>query len=108
MPEYLVEQSVGTASFTSSLDGVERVYAFRKNDRLGLVTTVAVGKHEVLAAWKLEALVSMLVVAGLLGLTGVIGWMLIRDIRRRTAVEGELRVTQQQLLDSNRSSNAWR
>jgi hypothetical protein len=99
--KYLVEQSVGTASFTSSLDGVERVYAFRKNDRLGLVTTVAVGKHEVLAAWKLEALVSLLVVAGLLGLTGVIGWMLIRDIRRRTAVEGELRVTQQQLLDSN-------
>ncbi|MDU9402721.1 sensor domain-containing diguanylate cyclase [Pseudomonas sp. zfem004] len=99
--KYLVEQSVGTASFTSSLDGVERLYAFRKNDRLGLVTTVAVGKHEVLAAWKLEALVSLLVVAGLLGLTGAIGWMLIRDIRRRTAVEGELRVTQQQLLDSN-------
>ena len=99
--KYLVEQSVGTASFTSSLDGVERLYAFRKNDRLGLVTTVAVGKHEVLAAWKLEALVSMLVVAGLLGLTGAIGWMLIRDIRRRTAVEGELRLTQQQLLDSN-------
>lgn len=99
--KYLVEQSVGTASFTSSLDGVERLYAFRKNDRLGLVTTVAVGKHEVLAAWKLEALVSLVVVAGLLGLTGAIGWMLIRDIRRRTAVEGELRVTQQQLLDSN-------
>ncbi len=99
--QYLVDQSVGTASFTSSLDGVERLYAFRKNDRLPLVTTVAVGKHEVLAAWQLEALLSLVVVAGLLGLTGTIGWMLIRDIRRRTAVEAELRVTQQQLLDSN-------
>ncbi len=28
--KYLVEQSVGTASYTSSLDGVERLYAFRK------------------------------------------------------------------------------
>lgn len=32
--KYLVDQSVGTASFTSSLDGVERLYAFRKSDTL--------------------------------------------------------------------------
>ncbi|WP_017905797.1 sensor domain-containing diguanylate cyclase [Pseudomonas asplenii] len=100
--KYLVDQSVGTASFTSSLDGVERLYAFRKSDKLPLVTTVALGKREVLAAWRLEALLSLLVVCGLLVVTGIIGWMLIRDIRRRIAVENELRLTQQQLLDSNR------
>lgn len=99
--KYLVDQSVGTASFTSSLDGVERLYAFRKSDRLPLLTTVALGKREALAAWRLEALLSLLVVAGLLVLTGVIGWMLIRAIRRRIAVQEQLRVAQQQLLDSN-------
>ncbi|QLG92692.1 GGDEF domain-containing protein [Pseudomonas yamanorum] len=100
--KYLVDQSVGTASFTSSLDGVERLYAFRKSDRLPLITTVALGKHEALAAWRMEALLSAVVVTGLLGLTGLIGWFLILDIRRRTEVEDQLRQTQQLLLSSNR------
>ncbi|MFK8333269.1 diguanylate cyclase [Pseudomonas sp. BJa5] len=99
--KYLVDKSVGTASFTSSLDGVERLYAFRKSDRLPLVTTVALGKREALSAWQLEAISSIVVLLGLLGLTGIIGWMLIRDIRRRIEVEGDLRVAQQQLLSSN-------
>ena len=100
--KYLVDKSVGTASFTSSLDGVERVYAFRKSDRLPLVTTVALGKREALAAWRLEAMLSMLVGSLLLLVTGIIGWLLIRALRRRIVVEGDLRVAQQQLLDSNR------
>ncbi|PUA43139.1 sensor domain-containing diguanylate cyclase [Pseudomonas protegens] len=100
--KYLVDRSVGTASFTSSLDGVERLYAFRKSDRLPLITTVALGKREALAAWRMEALLSTVVVAGLLGLTALIGCFLILDIRRRTEVEGQLRGAQQQLLSSNR------
>lgn len=100
--KYLVDQSVGTASYTSSLDGVERLYAFRKSEKLPLITTVAIGKHEALTAWRTEALLSAVVVSGLLGLTGLIGWFLILDIRRRTQVEGELRIAQQQLLGSNR------
>ncbi|WP_085604882.1 MULTISPECIES: diguanylate cyclase [unclassified Pseudomonas] len=100
--KYLVDRSVGTASFTSSLDGVERLYAFRKSDRLPLITTVALGKREALAAWRTEALLSAVVVTGLLALTGLIGWFLILDIRRRTQVEAELMGTQQQLLSSNR------
>ncbi len=99
--KYLVDQSVGTASFTSSLDGVERLYAFRKSDTLPLVTTVALGKREALAAWRFEAQLSALVVCGLLALTGAIGWLLIRAMGRRIAAERELRETQQQLLDSN-------
>lgn len=99
--KYLVDQPVGTASFTSSLDGVDRLYAFRKSDKLPLVTTVALGKREALAAWQFEALLSSLVVCGLLALTGLIGWMLIRAIRRRMAAEDELRTAQQQLLESN-------
>lgn len=100
--QYLVDRSVGTASYTSSLDGVERLYAFRKSESLPLITTVALGKHESLAAWRTEAALSAVVVAGLLGLTGLIGWFLILDIRRRTLVEDALRIAQQQLLESNR------
>jgi diguanylate cyclase (GGDEF)-like protein len=99
--KYLVDQTVGTASFTSSLDGVERLYAFRKSETLPLITTVALGKDEALTAWRIEALLSAVVVTGLLGLTGLIGWFLLVDIRRRTLAEEALHVTQQQLLDSN-------
>ncbi|UUQ64928.1 sensor domain-containing diguanylate cyclase [Pseudomonas fuscovaginae UPB0736] len=99
--KYLLENPVGTASFTSSLDGVERLYAFRKSDKLPLVTAVALGKREALATWRFETLLSLLVVCGLLLLTGAIGWMLIRNINRRISVESELRLTQRQLLDSN-------
>ncbi|WKV86197.1 sensor domain-containing diguanylate cyclase [Pseudomonas sp. B24_DOA] len=100
--KYLVDRSVGTASYTSSLDGVERLYAFRKSETLPLITTVALGKDEALAAWRIEAGLSAVVVVGLLGLTGLIGWFLILDIRRRTAAEEALRDAQQQLLASNR------
>lgn len=99
--KYLQGQTVGTASFSSSLDGVERLYAFRKSDKLPLVTTVALGKREALAAWQFEALLSLLVVCGLLGLTGAIGWLLIGAMRRRDVAEDELRVAQQQLVASN-------
>lgn len=99
--KYLIDQPVGTASFTSSLDGVERLYAFRKSDKIPLVTAVALGKQEALAAWWFEALLSSLVVAALLALIGAIGWLLIRAMSRRSAVENELRLTQQRLLESN-------
>ncbi|WP_081016632.1 MULTISPECIES: sensor domain-containing diguanylate cyclase [Pseudomonas] len=99
--KYLVDRSVGTASYNSSLDGVARLYAFRKSDSQPLVTTVALGKDESLAGWRLETELSVLVVCGLLGLTGGIGGLLIRAMRRRSEAESELLITQQRLLDSN-------
>lgn len=99
--KYLVDHSDGTATFTSSIDGVERRYAFHKSDQIPLITTVAIGRHEALAAWRLETLMSVAVVSGLLGLTCLIGWSLILDMRRRTALELVLRSTQEQLLSSN-------
>lgn len=100
--KYLVDHSMGTASLTSSLDGVDRLYAFRKSDSLGLVTTVALGKREALTAWRRESLMSAGLAGSLLILTGIIGWLLILHIRRRIKVESELLSTQRQLLDSNR------
>lgn len=79
--QYLVDKSVGTASFTSSLDGVERLYAFRKSDKLPLVTTVALGKREALAVWRMEAVLSIGVVSSLIGITGIIGWSLRRYVQ---------------------------
>lgn len=100
--QYLVDQSVGTASFTSSLDGVDRLYAFRKSDEQPLITTVALGKQEALAGWRMESTLSFVVVGSLMAITATICWLLIQHINRRIKIEAELRITQQQLMASNR------
>ncbi|MCJ7956963.1 MAG: sensor domain-containing diguanylate cyclase [Pseudomonas sp.] len=99
--KYLLGESVATASYTSSLDGIDRIYAFRRSEQLPLITTVAIGKDEALAAWRTEAFLSAVVVIGLFAVTGIIGWFLILDIRKRTQVEDDLRTVQQQLIGSN-------
>lgn len=98
---YLVENSVGTASFASSLDGVERLYAFRKNEHLPLVTTVAIGKHEALASWRVEAGLTVGLVLALLGVIGAIGRLLIRDIRHRIEMDAQLLIAREELLATN-------
>lgn len=98
---YLVNSSVGTASLTSSLDGVARLYAFRRNEHLPLVTTIAVGRDEALAAWKKESILSAGVVLALLGIIGTIGWLLIQDIRRRAETQAQLVVAREQLIQTN-------
>lgn len=99
--QYLIDRTVGTASFASSLDGVERLYAFRKNEHLPLVTTVAMGKNEALASWRMEACLSVGVVLTLLVVIGGIGRRLIRDINRRTEAEAQLVVAREALLQTN-------
>ncbi len=99
---YLVENSVGTASFASSLDGVERLYAFRKNEHLPLVTTVAIGKREALDAWRMEAWLTVGLVLALQGVIAVIGRLLIRDMRHRAEMDAQLLVAREELLATNR------
>ncbi|WAF87748.1 sensor domain-containing diguanylate cyclase [Metapseudomonas otitidis] len=99
--QYLVGHSVGTAALTSSLDGVDRLYAFRKNEHLPLVTTVAVGKGETLQAWRTETQFTVGVATAMLGGIGIVGHLLIRDIRRRIRTERLLMATREDLLLSN-------
>lgn len=99
---YLVENSVGTASFTSSLDGVERLYAFRKNEHLPLVTTVAIGKNEALTSWRVEAWLTVGLVLALLSVIVGIGCLLIRDMRRRAEMDAQLLLAREELLATNR------
>lgn len=98
---YLDKATTGTASFTSSLDGTQRIYAFRKNERYPLVTTVALGKNETLAAWRAESLRTMGVATALLLVIAAIGGLLIRDIQRRIRTECLLVTAREDLLKAN-------
>ncbi|MHB9796460.1 sensor domain-containing diguanylate cyclase [Pseudomonas sp. MT3] len=94
--------SVGTATFTSSLDGIERLYAFRKNERYPLVTSVALGKDEVLAAWYTDALRTVSIALGLLMVIVIIGCLMILAIKRRIGAEALLVAAREELLRANR------
>ena len=100
--KYLVDRLSGTTSYASSLDGVERIYAFRKSENFPLVATVAMGKDEALSAWRVETALSAVVVSGLLVLVGIIGSFLISDMRRRAEAEERLINAQRDLLSSNK------
>lgn len=99
--QYLTGRVVGTAVFTSNLDEVERLYAFRKNEHLPLVTTVALGKQEALRAWRTETQFTVAVATSMLGGIGIVGRLLMRDIRRRIRTERLLMATREDLLLSN-------
>lgn len=98
---HLSEVDEGTTTLTSLLDGVERIFAFRRNDRLPLVTIVAVGRDEALSAWRREAELFAAVILALVLAVGVIGQRLILDIRRRAYAEQQLLVARQELLEAN-------
>jgi len=99
---YLESATVGSATFASSLDGIERIYAFRKNERYPLVTSVALGKDEALAAWAADALRTVAIAFGLLMVIVVIGSLLILAIQRRIGTERLLRDAREDLLRANR------
>ncbi|MBV7539672.1 sensor domain-containing diguanylate cyclase [Acidovorax sp. sic0104] len=91
----------GTASFKSGIDGIQRLYAYRKSDRYPVTTTVAVGRDEVLQGWRRQAFLTAGVVGALLVGITVIGWHLLIDIRRRTRAEASLVAAREDLMRVN-------
>ena len=94
--------TVGTASFRSSLDGRQRLYAFRKSDRYPVLTTVTLRHDEALQAWRQQALLTVGVVGALLAAMAAVGWRLIINIGRRVSAEASLRAAREDLLQANR------
>lgn len=91
----------GTVDFVSKVDGMHRIYAFRRSDQYPFVTTVAVGQREAMQAWWSQTEQSIAVVAVLLGLLIALGRRLISHINRRIGAEQKLRTTQTELIELN-------
>ncbi|WP_224795628.1 GGDEF domain-containing protein [Pseudomonas fluorescens] len=99
--EYLRNTSAGTVGFASKVDGVHRIYAFKRSDQYPFITTVAVGQSEAMQAWWSQTQLSAAVVVVLLGLLVALGRRLISHISRRIRAENELRTTQAALIELN-------
>ncbi|WP_208510464.1 sensor domain-containing diguanylate cyclase [Variovorax paradoxus] len=92
----------GTASFRSQLDGTHRLYAFRKGDHYPIVTTVALGRDEMLSAWRHQSLLTLCVVGALLAAVTTAGLRLIVNINGRVSAESSLVAAREELLQANR------
>ena len=110
LPAYVQMAQVateGTYLGTSKVDGVERIYSFRKVKDLPLVVLVGLGVAEQLAGWQRAALTSL---AGHLALVAVIiwlAWLAITEIQRRSALNRALFLSQQRYELAVSSGNVW-
>lgn len=90
--EYLKVQNAGIASSVSRFDKIERIYAFEKNRRYGLVTTVAVSKEEALSPWRKQAIQLAVVILILTAVLIVASYFLYVDLSRKNRVNKELQI----------------
>jgi diguanylate cyclase (GGDEF)-like protein len=83
--------SEGTRMLPSIVDGVERLYGYRRVSQYPLVVLAAESKTFILASWRANLLRTAVVILLLLTATGIFGAMLIRQIRQTAQTEAQLR-----------------
>ncbi|WP_249674046.1 sensor domain-containing diguanylate cyclase [Pseudomonas abieticivorans] len=91
----------GTTRFASKVDGIKRLYAFKKSDQYPLVTTVAQGQAEAMQGWWDQSQKLLGVVLLLLALLVALGQRLKTHINYRIKAELQLRKSQSSLLALN-------
>lgn len=80
LPAGLAAQGpVGTASYRSAIDGIERYGIYRKLDRYPVAVLAALSVGEALGAWRLETLLHAAGVLFLVVVISVLGWYLLRQ-----------------------------
>lgn len=92
----------GTAMLRSDIDGVLRLYSYRKLDGLPLVVSTAQSRREILEEWRQSTLLMSGVTILVLLLLAGVGVRLVRQIVIRDQLEAELRIAEEHLRERNR------
>jgi diguanylate cyclase (GGDEF)-like protein len=99
----LIKQNAqGSVMAVSVFDGTERLYSYRRLDSYPLVITVALAKKDVLVEWRSDTWQQFIVVCVLAVLLALLGFHLIRQIKRGLQVETELVATRDALRAFNK------
>jgi diguanylate cyclase (GGDEF)-like protein len=94
---YLPHSDSGTAVITSVVDGVERIYAYRRLSQLPIVAAAGISCDYVFAPWWAYAYRSMTLIGMIILALGLLGSLLYRQIRQLIAAESGLKVARSEL-----------
>ena len=67
----------------SAMDGVARIYSALQVGNTPLMAEVGLSEDEVLAGWREEKKVTILILVGFILATAVLAWLLMQELRRR-------------------------
>ena len=91
----------GTEMLVARVDGVERLYSYRRLDEFPVLVATALSKQDIFSQWRTF---SAQILLGTLGAIAALAWFfrkLMRQIAIRDHVETELRVASQELEKAN-------
>lgn len=95
--KYLPHSDSGTAALTSVVDGVERIYAYRRLADFPLVTAAGISCQNVFAPWWAYVAQSFGMIGLLIVILGSLGSLLYRQIKQLIAAEEKLRAASHEL-----------
>ncbi|WP_226507260.1 sensor domain-containing diguanylate cyclase [Pseudomonas sp. MWU16-30317] len=94
---YLPHSDSGTAVINSVVDGVERIYAYRRVSGLPIVAAAGVSCHHVFAPWWAYAYRSMALIGMIILALALLGALLRRQIQQLITAEGKLNTARNEL-----------
>ena len=94
---YLPHSDSGTAVINSVVDGVERIYAYRRVSGLPIVAAAGVSCHHVFAPWWAYAYRSMALIGMIILALALLGALLCRQIQQLITAEGKLNTARNEL-----------
>ncbi len=94
---YLPHSDSGTAIIRSIIDGIERIYAYRRLSGLPIVAAAGVSYEHVFAPWWSYVYQSVALVGSIILALAFLGGWLYRQIQQLLVAEGELKVARNEL-----------
>ncbi|PRW86076.1 diguanylate cyclase [Pseudomonas simiae] len=94
---YLPESDSGTAVIKSIVDGIERIYAYRRLAGLPIVAAAGVSYEHVFAPWWSYVYQSVALVGSIILALAFLGSLLYRQIQQLLVAERELKVIRKEL-----------
>lgn len=94
---YLPESDSGTAVIKSIVDGIERIYAYRRLAGLPIVAAAGVSYEHVFAPWWSYVYQSVALVGTIILALSILGSLLYRQIQQLLVAEYELKIIRKEL-----------
>ena len=85
--ETMMREGSGLIDAVSTIDGVDRLYAYRRVGELPLIVTASYGRDAVFAGWRRKAMLVLSAFTALVGVAAALLFALRRQLARRAVAE---------------------